>query len=160
MRVKATVTLPKSGLLNPGRLTAALEDALDDAAQKVYSDLQRPTSTWKTSVAFQIRRIANGRTIGRTISTANEIYGYVNSGTRPHVIRAKNAKYLNFGPSSPKTTPGNLDSTSGSRGPRTTFVAQVNHPGTDPRNYDKVAAEHAEQTFPTLVRLAVKEGTR
>lgn len=156
MKVSVQINLPKAGLVDIGRLRVALEDGLEDSAQKVYTNLQKPTSTWQTKVAFQIRAIANGR----TISTANEIYGYVNSGTRPHIIRAKNAKYLNFGPSSPKTSPGSLDSGAGSRGPKDTFRRQVRHPGTDARDFDKAAAKIAEQEFPKRMQEAVKEGTR
>ena len=156
MKLSVQITLPKSGLVDLGRLRAALEDGLEDSAQKVYTNLQKPTSTWQTAVAFQIKAIANGR----TISTTNEVYGYVNSGTRPHIIRAKNGKRLAFGPSSPKTRPGSLDSGSGSRGPADTFRQQVQHPGTDARDFDKAAAKIAEAEFPKRMQEAVKEGTR
>ena len=156
MKVSVQVNLPKAGLVDIGRLRAALDSGLDDSAQKVQANLEKPTSTWQAKVAFQIKAIANGR----TISTDNEIYGYVSKGTRPHIIRAKNARYLNFGPSSPKTIPGSLDSGSGSRGPRDTFRQQVRHPGTKARNFDKTAAKIAAQEFPRRMQEAVKEGVK
>lgn len=155
MHVSITITAPKS-LVNLARLKTALEDGLDDSAQKVYTNLQKPTSTWKHKVAFQIKKLANGR----LISTGDAIYGYVNSGTRPHIIRAKNAKYLNFGPSTPKTSVGSLDSGAGSRGPRDTFRTAVRHPGTDARRFDKAAAEIAKREYPARMRQAVREGVR
>lgn len=157
MRLNVQVTLPKAGLVDMARLRRALDDGLDDSAQKVHADLQKPTSTWKTRVAFQIKAMANAR----TISTTNEIYGYVSKGTRPHIIRAKNAKYLNFpSATSPKTRPGSLDAGSGSRGPADTFRQQVRHPGTDARDFDKAAADIAKVEFPKRMQQAVKEGTQ
>lgn len=147
--------MPKAGLIDIGRLRTALEDGLEDSAQKVYTNLQKPTSTWQTKVAFQIKAIANGR----TISTSNEIYGYVSGGTRPHVIRAKNARYLNFpSASSPKTSPGSLDSGAGSRGPADTFRRQVFHPGTEARKFDEAAAKIARVEYPKRMQEAVKQG--
>lgn len=157
MKVSVQVNLPKAGLVDVGRLQRALEDGLDDAAQKVYTNLQKPTSTWQTQVAFQIKAIANGR----TISTTNEIYGYVSGGTRPHIIRAKNAKYLNFpSASSPKTSVGSLDSSGGSHGPADTFRRQVRHPGTTARKFDEAAAKIAETEFPKRMQQAVREGSQ
>lgn len=136
------------------RLAAALEDGLDQAAQPVYADLQKPAASWKTRVAFVIKRLANGR----EISTDNKIYGYVNNGTRAHTIRAKKGRYLAFGASSPKTSPNSLSAGAGSRGLADIFRQQVQHPGTDARNFDKVAAKNAETAFPATMRRAIKDG--
>lgn len=155
MRVRIEVRKPAK-LVDLGRLAAAQEDGLDAAAQAVFADLQKPAASWKTRVAFNIKRLA----AGREISTANEIYGYVNSGTRPHIIRAKRSRYLAFGPSSPKTSPGSLDSGAGSRGPADTFRQQVRHPGSAARGFDKVAAKNAAKTFPESMRKAIAEGVR
>lgn len=157
MKVSVQVTLPKAGLVDIARLRRELDTGLDDSAQRVQANLEKPTSTWQTKVAFQIKAIANGR----TISTTNEIYGYVSKGTRPHIIRARNARYLNFpSASSPKTSPGSLDSGAGSRGPADTFRRQVRHPGTDARNFDKAAAKLAENEFPRRMQEAVREGVK
>lgn len=155
MRVKVQVTLPKAGLVDMARLRRELDAGLDDSAQRVQANLEKPTSTWQTKVAFQIKAIANGR----IISTTNEIYGYVSKGTRPHVIRAKNARYLNFpSASSPKTSPGSLDSGAGSRGPADTFRRQVFHPGTEARKFDEAAAKIARVEYPKRMQEAVKQG--
>jgi hypothetical protein len=143
-------------LVDLRKLRAAIDQGLDQSAQQVHIDLARPTNTWKTQVKFTVKKIAEGR----EISTANEIYGYVSGGTRPHIIRAKNGRALAFGPSSAKTRPGSLESGAGSRGATDTFRQQVQHPGTDPRDFDKQAAELARAEFPKRMQQAVNEGVQ
>ena len=156
MRLSVQINQPKN-LIDIGKLQAEINAGLDESAQQVQVNLQKPTATWQTKVAFQIKAIANGR----IISTTNEIYGYVSGGTRPHIIRAKNKKYLNFpSASGPKTSPGSLDAGAGSRGPRDTFRKQVQHPGTEARNFDQAAAEIAAQEFPARMQEAVNRGVK
>jgi hypothetical protein len=157
MKFFVQVTTPKKGLIDLGRFNAALEAGLDESAEQVKTNLLKPTATWKTKVAFVIRAIANGR----EITTNNEIYGYVSGGTRPHTIRAKNAKYLNFSSvHQAKTAPGSLDAGSGARGSNDTFRKAVQHPGSKARKFDKQAAKLARKDFPKRMQQAVKEGVK
>lgn len=155
MKFRVEVRKPAQ-MIDLRKMAAALEDGLDQAAQPVFADMQKPTATWKTRVAFNIKRIA----YGRIVSTDNEIYGYVAKGTDPHIIRAKNGRTLAFGPSSAKTSPGSLNAGGGSRGAADTFRQQVRHPGTKARDFDKVAAKNAEKTFPEAIAKAIAEGAR
>lgn len=63
---------------------------------------------------------------------------FVDGGTKPHVIRPKNGKYLVF--------PG--------RGGETVFAREVNHPGTKPDGFFERGAEAAER----VLEAAVDEG--
>jgi hypothetical protein len=155
MKFRVEIRKP-ARLVDLGKLRAKLDEGLDQSAQQVHIDLARPTNTWRTAVKFTVKKIAEGR----EIFTTNEIYGYVSGGTRPHIIRAKNKRYLAFGPSSAKTRPGSLESGAGSRGPADTFRQQVRHPGTDPRDFDKQAAELARSDFPERMQQAVNEGVQ
>jgi hypothetical protein len=156
MKFRAEVRRSHPQLVDLARLRAKLEEGLDQSAQQVHVDLARPTNTWQTAVKFTVKKLA----YAREISTGNAIYGYVSGGTRPHIIRAKNGRALAFGPSSPKTRPGSLEGGSGSRGSADTFRQQVRHPGTDPRNFDKLAAELAQDEFPKRVQQAIDEGVQ
>lgn len=156
MKFSFSINRPKF-LLDPNKMRAAIERGLDDSARAVADDLERPTREWKRSVKMQIKAIAEGR----QISTDNEIYGYVAKGTRPHIIRAKNAKYLAFGSVyAPKTIVNSLESRSGGPGPADTFRKEVHHPGTEARNFDKEAAKNARKAYPARMRQAVKEGIK
>lgn len=157
MKVSITITHRPNPLVNVAKLRGALDTCLDDSADLIALDLEKPTKTWKTKVKASIKKLAMARIIG----IDNEIYGYVSKGTRPHIIRAKRAKYLAFGSVySPKTTVNSLDSSSGSRGPTDTFRKEVHHPGTDARNFDKIAAKNARRVFPDAVRAAIRKGLR
>ena len=63
---------------------------------------------------------------------------FVDGGTKPHVIRPKNGKYLVF--------PGS--------GGETVFAREVNHPGTKPDGFFERGAEAAER----VLEAAVDEG--
>jgi hypothetical protein len=155
MRLRVEVRKPAQ-LVDLGKLRAKLDEGLDQSAQQVHIDLARPTNNWKTQVKFVVKKLADAR----EISTSNPIYGYVVKGTRPHIIRAKNGRALAFGPSSPKTRPGSLESSAGSRGATDTFRREVRHPGTEARNFDKQAAELAQKDFPERMQQAVNEGVK
>lgn len=157
MKVSLTITRRPNPLINIGKVRAALDRCLTDSADLVAIDLEKPTKTWKTKIKAAIKKMA----MGRIISIDNAIYGYVSKGTKPHIIRAKRAKYLAFGSAyGPKTTVNSLDSSSGSRGPVDTFRKEVRHPGSKARNFDKIAADNARKVFPKRVAQAIKEGVK
>jgi hypothetical protein len=156
MKFRAEIRRSHQQLVDLRKLRAAIDQGLDQSAQQVHIDLARPTNTWRTQVKFTVKKLA----YAREIKTSNAVYSYVSGGTRPHIIRAKNGRALAFGPSSPKTRPGSLEGGSGSRGSADTFRQQVRHPGTDPRNFDKLAAELAQDEFPKRVQQAIDEGVQ
>ena len=78
--------LPKKLIANPAKMARALTNALNGVAKDIQIDLKVTTQTWRHRVEFPI---ASPSPYRRTISTADEIYGYVNDGTRPHIIRPK-----------------------------------------------------------------------
>ncbi len=150
MRIK--VIIPRGLLVDPKRLVRGLENGLTAAAKATKVDFDVTTQTWRKRPTFTIEEQPGER----IIATDNEIYGYVNDGTRPHVIRAKNAPSLVFGvPSSPKTAVRVVGSTAGSRGNTIVRVKQVNHPGTDAREFDQVIADKWETKLPQIVQRAI-----
>lgn len=154
MKLKLKLSVP-SKAINAARLRTAADDALSQGAALAAAKLARPTSTWKHSAPMQTSVTGNTATAG----TNDAIYGYVSQGTRPHVIVAKNAGGLAFGPSSPKTSVGSLNAGGGSRGPRTTIRPRVNHPGTAPRKFDQAAADELAQEWPAQVQRLLDEAS-
>ena len=61
-------------------------------AEDVKKDFQLTTATWTHKVTFKITVKHTPATVSASIGTADEIYGYVNNGTSPHIIRAKMAR--------------------------------------------------------------------
>lgn len=155
MKIRIKVTVPKNAI-PVAKLKQAIADSLSLGSANGIAKLARPTSTWRNKPAM--RSEVDGDTA--TAGTDDTIYGYVSDGTRPHIIAAKNAKRLAFGPSTPKTSVGSLNAGSGSRGGVTTFVKSVRHPGTAARKFDQTAAEELQREWPTQVQKAIDEAVR
>lgn len=154
MKLKAKITIP-SNAIPVKALRTACDDALSQGAADAAAKLARPASNWRHGVPMTTSVQGDAATAG----TDDKVYSYVSDGTRPHVIVAKNAKVLAFGPSTPKTTPGSLNAGSGSRGAASTFRKRVNHPGTKARKFDEAAAREFEQEWPATVRRKLGEAT-
>ena len=109
-------------------------------AKDVKKDFEKTTKTWKKKPVFEIVIAIGPKSADFLIGTDDEIYGYVDQGTRPHVILpTKPGGVLAFQSKfSPKTVPNVLGSRSGRSGGNTVFSRGVIHPGTEPRNFSKM----------------------
>lgn len=147
------VILPRKLLNTPG-LVRAIENALTGAAKNVKVDFDVTTRTWKNRPTFTIDREPGKR----TVSTDDEIYSYVNDGTRPHIIAPKKPDgVLAFGvPSSPKTAVRVIGSSKGSRGSTIVRTPKpVRHPGTDAREFDVTIKDKWDDMLPGILQRAI-----
>lgn len=136
--MKLTVKVPRAVFGNPGALVRAIDNGLDNLAELARVDFETTVETWENPPEFTIEEKPGERIVG----TDNEVYGFVNNGTPPHIIVGKPGKGLAFSPGGrPKTTPGVIGSTSGSRGSGVIVRPRVNHPGTEARNFDQAIAK-------------------
>jgi hypothetical protein len=118
-------------------MLAALGKESQAVADDILLDFELYTATWEHEVKFEEIVAVGPKTIEAFVGTDDEIFGYVDQGTRPHVIRPKNAKALHFFPGYvPKTQPGMEVSGKGgySGDSQEVFSKGVNHPGTEPRH--------------------------
>jgi hypothetical protein len=118
-------------------------------AGEVKDALGKATETWNHQPDFRIT--ARGASLGSSadvrVVTDDKPFMYVNEGTRPHAIRAKNGRSLAFpGRFTAKTTPGVLQSGPGFSGGPTVLRQEVWHPGTQARHFDELAATYAWET--------------
>ncbi len=135
------------------RVARAMPNVLDDAvyqsalmAQQMFRDT---TATWQHQPSFEINHEGTGRW---SVKTGDTIYHYVDAGTVPHIIRARNVAMLRFRvPSTPKTKPRVIGSFAGSVGNQWVSKKEVHHPGTKPREFRRIIAQRAQA--PTLARL-------
>ena len=71
----------------------ALEKEIGNAQKewmvKVVKEYQGTTKHWKHRVPFRGRMSEVGVTTKIEVGTDDEIYGYVDKGTKPHIIRPK-----------------------------------------------------------------------
>ena len=129
-------------------------NALREEGKIIAKEFEKTTRTWKgVKPKFEVL-------IGLTGKDATVIVGptgsdkavlkwvWIDEGTRPHKIRAKNAPLLKFRSGfSPKTLPNKIASfPSGSFG---SFVSkkEVNHPSTKPRNFTTIVVRRRRKPF-------------
>lgn len=146
-----TIKLPRD-LFNTAKLERAIENALTGSAKAAKIDFDVTMQTWKKRPTFTIDTEPGKR----TISTDNEIYGYVNDGTEPHPIVAKNAPTLVFGvPFKAKTSVRVIGSGPGARGSTIRRPKAAQHPGTDAREFDAVIAEKWDEQLPVTMQRSI-----
>lgn len=131
----------------------------------VKRELSLPTKRWKHTVVFYDRSASGAQSSGVDVGTENKIYGYVDRGTRPHIIRPKKAKSLAFNSVfRAKTKPDSLNSAVGSSKPPKVYAQEVRHPGTRARGFTKLVLRRSRLRFAKnvdkAVRLAVARGNR
>lgn len=152
MKLKA-IKLPRGMLLDPKKLSRAIENALDGAALGAQADLAATVATWKHKPDFTI----DAKLGRREVFTTDEIYGYVNSGTKPHQILPKNGGVLRIGVGGrPKTVVGALRSNKGAKPKSFVFTSKgVHHPGSKARDFDKAAQKKWDKQLPEIAQRAI-----
>jgi len=142
--------LAKGTGIDTRKLQRAIDNGLDAAARGALVDFHVTTQTWKHQPEFRIES-SPGR---RLIYTDDEIYGWVDAGTRPHIIRPKGNKPLAFRyPFKAKTVPRQIRSRKGSYGKNWARAKWVLHPGTFAREFtDVIHLKWAKELPRTLQR--------
>lgn len=134
--------------LNPRKVQRAIDTAIGIVAITALQDFQGLVRGWEHKPEFRIEKRENGAAVG----TDDDIFRYVDEGTRPHTIRARRAKVLRFmAGARAKTTPGSLRSGSGGGG-EATFRRSVQHPGSKARGFSKLVAQRAQERLPDEMR--------
>lgn len=151
-------------VLDVDRVKEELESTLEDVKQAMIDDFLGTVENWSTAVDFEGRKFIRPdelRVIVYPTGPGAEIWGYVNAGTRPHMIYPRPGKTLSFkGNYRARTSPGSLRSgNAGSSGP-TIFSKGVSHPGTEARGFTGQVAEKYRAEFARLCRNGLRRATR
>lgn len=132
---------------------AAKEQALTELAHEAKALFEKTTRTWKHKPVFVLRINQNDR----TVSTRDKVFGYVDEGTPPHVIRAKKSAYLSFRPGGrAKTKPGVIASYLGAEGQGWARKQEVHHPGTRARDFSKIIQKRVQARFRNRFKQVLK----
>ena len=153
----AKITLTRfGGKSNSANLArAAIKTALDNTAKLVKSDFSATQRTWKKQKTEPI--ITNQGEDTRLVYVPNKIYGYVDLGTRPHVITPKRKPRLAFRSGFiAKTQPGVIGSSAGGSFGGYVYARQVRHPGNKPRLFSKTIAKNREKDLAREVDSGLK----
>lgn len=161
IKAKAIVPNIEKAQSNVKFFNFKLKAAVNRVADEVRKEFVSTTKTWTKRPQFKRLQKTVGNVYSVLIYTENEIYGYVTKGTKPHIIRAKNAPALLFSyPTSPKTQPLMLGSVSGSKGTKWAQKIEVHHPGTEARDFDVVIAARAKKRIGIEAKTATIEFAR
>ena len=129
---------------------------------KVLKEYRGTTKYWKHKVAFWGRGSERGMVLKIEIGTDDEIYGYVDKGTKPHIIRPKRPGGVLAFPSvsTPKTKPGRLRSGYGRKGKTIVFAREVHHPGTKARDFGGQIKKKMEPVLERDMQTAMGRGAK
>lgn len=126
----------------------ALQVGLREEAKLIERDFDLTVKTWKRKPAFVVNLTERSVSVG----TDNAVYGYVDEGTPPHLIRPKKAKALRFyaGGFRAKTAPNVLHAKKGkAAATNLTYTQVVHHPGTKARNFTTLIKERSAKRVAT-----------
>jgi hypothetical protein len=142
-----------------------IADALGDIEKGVLKDFEETTETWKHQVKFEHGISITARQARAFVETMDEIYRYVNDGTRPHRIPKTGNANLRFkwggkGSYRAKTKPGRLGSRPGGPNGPVVHRAWVQHPGTDPRKFDEQLAKRWRGLIPRALNSAMSDAVK
>ena len=142
LRVEA---IGKAGDVFHKMITAApcaVREVLSELSDDVKDDFNKTTQSWKRSPRFTKKELTNADVIGFEVSTDNDIYRFVDKGTRAHMILPRNAMMLAFPAQyQAKTTPRVIGSQAGGSSGPSVFARGVHHPGTEARDFAETIAE-------------------
>lgn len=150
---------PKNKIFDLDKFDRESAKTLNDIIKKAEREFDKTVATWNRKPDFKTERATSSKLIA-TVSTMDEIYGYVVRGTRPHVITPKAAPALRFQPNfTSKTIPRKITSRRGGRSGRMVSARIVRHPGTEARDFDIVIAEMLQPELVKEVRNDIKKAT-
>jgi hypothetical protein len=133
----------------------AIVNAMNGAAKAAKVDFDVTTQTWNNRPVFTI---VAPTPFERQVMTDNEIYGYVDEGTKPHIIVPRTKKALAFfaGGYKAKTRVRVIGSKAGGSPPGiNTIVPIVHHPGTDAREFSQAIEEKWNDRLPEILQRAI-----
>jgi hypothetical protein len=134
---------------NARRLPEALERGFDELAAESIGLYRKTTRTWKHQPRFYPVRTARGV----TVNTDSQIYGWVDYGTKPHIIEARNAPMLIFRyPYRAATKPRVIGSINARYGKNWARKFRVNHPGTKPRHFTDEITKRMQKRAANVMR--------
>jgi hypothetical protein len=148
----------KKNHLDPKTMGKILSSFLDKAALSVQDDLAKPAKTWTKQPRIIIKSTSF---LVREIYTENQIYQWLNDGTRKNYPIPKNlvgSKMLRFQEGyKAKTRVRVLGSSGGGKFGKVVFRKRVIHPGITARHWVDEVVKKWERKLPKDLRNAIKQ---
>lgn len=134
----------------------------------IKEDYGAITRTWKHKPKFVALISLTGPGPVLFVATDDEIYGYVDLGTKPHDIPKSGSTLLVFSSGyRAKSIPGRIGSSRGGGFGKKVFTVKrdkqgkpIKHPGTKPRNFEKVIKKKRTPWYKREMEKAMKAGNK
>lgn len=138
----------------PGVIDKATRALVEDEALPLF---EKTTRTWQRAPRFFTRKTARG--YGVEVDPLFP-FAYVNQGTKPHIIEARNVLLLRFaGPYHAKTKPNIIASYKGGRGNIWVSKRRVQHPGIEARNFSEIILRRVQARAVNRMRQALSDAS-
>lgn len=145
--------------LNYQAMRDVLVNALEAGGILIRKDFESTVSTWNKKPQWQpssTTPVERGHHAIAETSVVDDVYGWVERGTEPHIIVPVRARALRFpGTFTAKTVPGVIGSGPGYSGPPIIYSKGVLHPGIKPRDFESKIAEKAKSDLPIRLKIAM-----
>lgn len=148
--------------INTKTIQRRLQNALNKEAKIVKREYKKTVATWDDPPRFEALTDISGNDVSILVGpTGTELqvkkFVWTDQGTKPHVIKAKNAPALIFQSGySPKTLPNKIASYPAGHFGEFVRVQSVNHPGTEPRNFTRIIVQRRRKPFTQAMIQAAK----
>jgi hypothetical protein len=142
----------KATKINQSIFNAEFVAGMVETATEMEREFKKTTASWKTQVDFEKIIDTTGGSMAVLVGTDNEIYGYVDEGTEPHVIRPVNAPALAFiwggkGSYRSATIPKWIGSRPASVSGTLHRTKEVHHPGTVARRFSQTIQDWEQPRY-------------
>lgn len=137
-------------------LDRLVEQLLKDERKVVKRDYLITVRTWERKPDFEETTEKDSV----SVTTKNKVYGYIDDGTKPHVIKAKKAPRLAFYRTGfvAKTVSNALTPRPGKRANADfSRPLEVKHPGFPARNYTKMIKKRSSARFAYALQKAIHQ---
>jgi len=156
--MRVTTKVIKPAKIKSDKMRSDLVAAVVETGKEIDALFALTYLTFEHRPEFVIENKGTPTRISSSVYTTNQIYAWINDGTKPHTIRPKNAAVLAFPQTfRPKTHLVKLESGKGYKTKKKRFALVVEHPGTAPRNFEERIEKKAMPKFRARVRAAMKE---
>lgn len=138
------------------QLRGLKDDTMMAIAEEAKRDFEATVSTWDNKPEFVI----DVRPRSYAIITDDEVYGFVDKGTKPHKIPVGELGFLAFrGSYQAKTSPRVIQSRSGGASGSYVYTTKtIDHPGTEAREFTKTINNKWQGQVANRMRQALKGG--
>lgn len=159
-RIGMTYIPPKRNPFDADAYLEEIEEAVSDLADEMKEEFEGVVSDWQTDVTFrkEVKIEAGGIVVFIGPASNAAIWGYVDRGTRPHMIYPKNGGMLRFrGGYQPRTQPGRAHAGPGQAFGEINYSDGVEHPGSQARDFTKTIYNKFKLELSRVVRQAIKD---